>query len=88
MCGRLHRLELKQKQTVREQEASIAPKLKAAELQTELNKAAAEQHLEYLRSTQLMEATVQVMLFPPHSSRHAISRLTRSCDLAPVPRDV
>lgn len=56
----LRRLDMKQKQAVREQEANIAPKLKAAELQTNLNRMAAEQHLEFLRSTQLMEATVQV----------------------------
>ncbi|BDA45928.1 Flotillin-like protein 2 [Coccomyxa sp. Obi] len=52
-------LDMQQKQEVREQEASIAPKARTAQLQTDLNKMAAEQHLEYLRSTQFTEATVQ-----------------------------
>ena len=38
----------------------MAPKTRQAQLQTDLNKMAAEQHLEYLRSTQFTEATVQV----------------------------
>ncbi|CAL8462080.1 g1611 [Coccomyxa elongata] len=37
----------------------MAPKTRQAQLQTDLNKMAAEQHLEYLRSTQFTEATVQ-----------------------------
>ncbi len=39
----------------------MAPKTRQAQLQTDLNKMAAEQHLEYLRSTQFTEATVQVI---------------------------
>jgi len=61
----LHRLGNAEEQAKREQEAKIGPQIRAAELQTQLNRMTADQHLEYLRSTQLIEANVQVTLSLP-----------------------
>lgn len=46
--------------------------MRAAELQTQLNRMTADQHLEYLRSTQLIEASVQVTHSLSHFSKLSI----------------
>jgi hypothetical protein len=53
------RLECDQATNLKKEEAANAPKARAAQLQTELNKLEAEKALQYLRATQLAKATVE-----------------------------